>query len=131
MQLQCHGADYLNLQISWDDDHQAVHRAISPGRLQQCDRGNWFCILSHNFCPFKQSSGPKSGEENAPFSNFLLVENRSKDDSRSFPSPTRRSQTAPFVPLHLRKIIEVRKKIVLVRSPFFLFIIPVGCKNWL
>lgn len=96
-QLQCSSADYkvpgpLNLLgCRCSSNYSVSTHALQIGVLWQL---HLVLYLATCFLSFKKSSGPKPCEEKAPCSNFLLVENRVKDDHRRFYSMRKRPQSA-------------------------------------
>lgn len=105
-QPQYASADYkacgpLNLSGCWcSSNYSASTHAPQIGALWPLQLVLYFVT---SFLSFKQSSGPKPCEENAPYPNFLLVENRVKDDCRSFSLTLQRATVCDLVPLHLKK----------------------------
>lgn len=111
-QLQCTSADYqvsgplYHLGSCCSSNYSVSTHALQIGALWPLQL--FFYLATSFFYPL--STQPKPCEENAPFPNFLPVENRVKDDRRSFfSSLSKRPQSAMLDPLPLQKNIKVYK----------------------
>lgn len=116
-QLQCAFVDYkvsgpLNL-LGCSSNYSESTHALQIGALWPLQLVLYLVTSSLSF---KQRSGPKPCEENAPYHNFLLVENRVKDDRRSFSSLRRRPQSA--LPDHFTWTLKFIKGICFFYSLF-------------